>query len=188
MRSFFLKKKNFNDLTWTEIIEIIFSTSCKKFKIFLFIFFEKRRLTQGIRRPKAAHSPLHTSTHFFPFSSRQSFPLENATAAAFSALHEGTGKLRKICSDTIGYWKESVSSLQTLKNDILLSFTICRPQTSGHPSKYWPSTKLLDLGDRLESDIYHTEAVGYYYYYFLLILFIRQGWDKENERLKSGLD
>ena len=41
-----------------EIIEIIFSISCKKFMIFPFILFEKRRLAQGIRRPKAADSPL----------------------------------------------------------------------------------------------------------------------------------
>ena len=59
MVSLFCKegKSNFFDLTWIEITEIIFSTSCKKLKIF-FIFFEKRRLAQGIRRPKAADSRL----------------------------------------------------------------------------------------------------------------------------------
>ena len=41
-----------------EITEIIFSISCKKFKIFPFILFEKIRLAQGIRRPKAADAPL----------------------------------------------------------------------------------------------------------------------------------
>ena len=46
----------FFDLTWTEI----FSISCKKFKIFLFILFEKRLLAQGIRRPKVADSFLTT--------------------------------------------------------------------------------------------------------------------------------
>ena len=35
----------------------IFSTSCKKNKIFPFILFEKRRLARGIRRLKAADSP-----------------------------------------------------------------------------------------------------------------------------------
>ena len=35
----------------------------KKFKIFSFILFEKRPLSQGIRRPKAADSPLINSTH-----------------------------------------------------------------------------------------------------------------------------
>ena len=39
-------------------LPIIFSTSCKKFKIFPFILFEKRRLAHGIRRTKAADSPL----------------------------------------------------------------------------------------------------------------------------------
>ena len=48
-------KSNFCDYTWIEITEIISSTSCK---IFPFILFEKRRLTEGIRRPKAADSPL----------------------------------------------------------------------------------------------------------------------------------
>ena len=35
-----------------------FSTLCKIFKVFPFILFEKRRLAQGIRRPKAATYPL----------------------------------------------------------------------------------------------------------------------------------
>ena len=43
----------------TEITEIISSNLCKKFKIVLFVLFEKRRLAQGIRRPKAADSPLY---------------------------------------------------------------------------------------------------------------------------------
>ena len=38
--------------------EIIFSTSCKKFKIFPFILFEIRRLAQGIRWPQLADSPV----------------------------------------------------------------------------------------------------------------------------------
>ena len=61
MRSIFFKegKSNFFDETWTEITEIIFSTSCEKFKIFPFIPFEKWPLAQGIRRPKAADSLLH---------------------------------------------------------------------------------------------------------------------------------
>ena len=52
------EKSNFFDQTWTEITEIIFPTLCKKFKILPFILFEKRRLAQGIRRPKAANFPL----------------------------------------------------------------------------------------------------------------------------------
>ena len=42
------------------------------------------------------------------------------------------------------------------KNDLPLSVSICGPQTGGHPSKYWPSAKLLDLCDCLVPDIYHT--------------------------------
>ena len=54
MRSIFFKKRKFNFiyLTWTEITEIIFSTSRKKFKIFPFMLFKKRRLAQGICRPR----------------------------------------------------------------------------------------------------------------------------------------
>ena len=41
-------------------------------------------------------------------------PPENMTAAilsyAVSDLHEGTGKLRKICADTVGHFTESVDS------------------------------------------------------------------------------
>ena len=60
LRSIFFNegKSNFSDQTWIKITEITFSTSSQKFKIFSFIFFEKRRLPQGIRRPKAADSPL----------------------------------------------------------------------------------------------------------------------------------
>ena len=60
MTSFFLKKEKSNlfDYTWTEITEIIFSALCKKFKIFTFILFEKIQLAQGLRRLKAADSPL----------------------------------------------------------------------------------------------------------------------------------
>ena len=59
MKSIFFKegKSYFFDQIGTEITDIIFSTSCKKFKIFPFIIFEKRRLAQGIRRPKATDSP-----------------------------------------------------------------------------------------------------------------------------------
>ena len=38
---------------------------------------------------------------------------------------------------------------QSLKNDLPLSVSMCRPRTGGHPSKYWPSEKLLDLSDRI---------------------------------------
>ena len=56
MRSIFFKegKSNFFDWTWTEITEIIFSISCRKFNIFPFILFGKWRLAGGIRRLKAA--------------------------------------------------------------------------------------------------------------------------------------
>ena len=70
IRSIFLKKENpiFSIKLWTEITEIIFSTSCKKFKIFPCILFEKRRLDQGIRRPKAADSPLPKFPTWYWFS------------------------------------------------------------------------------------------------------------------------
>ena len=62
---------------------------------------------------------------FFHFLSARGSSLEIVTAAilsyAVSHLHEG-------------------------KNDLPLSVSICRPQIGGHPSKYWPSAKLLDLG------------------------------------------
>ena len=48
-------KSNFFCLTWIEITEITFSTSCKKFKIFPFVHFDDRRLAQGCRlSPTAA--------------------------------------------------------------------------------------------------------------------------------------
>ena len=46
MRSIFFKegKSNFLDKTWTEINGIIFSTSCKKFKIFSFTLKKKKTI------------------------------------------------------------------------------------------------------------------------------------------------
>ena len=100
----------------------------------------------------------------FPFLSippRQSSPFwecdRSHSLLCWSYLHEGTGKLRKTCADTVGHLTGSVPSLQSLKN--VLSSLICRPWTDGHPSKYWPSTKLFDLGDRLAPDTYHTPNV-----------------------------
>ena len=37
----------------------------EKFKIFASILFEKRRVAQGIRRLKAADSPLLSASHFW---------------------------------------------------------------------------------------------------------------------------
>ena len=58
---------------------------------------------------------------------------------------------------------ESVSHLsENLKNDLPLSVSTCRLRTCGHPSKYCPSEKLFDLGDRLAPDAWHTwKAVGW---------------------------
>ena len=42
------------------------------------------------------------------------------------------------------------------KTDLPLSVSICRPRNGGHPSKYWPSAKMLDLADRLIPDTDHT--------------------------------
>ena len=51
-------------------------------------------------------------TSFFP---ARVTPHENVTAAilsyAVSHLHEGTGKLRKTCADTVGHLTESVPNL-----------------------------------------------------------------------------
>ena len=58
-------KSNLFVQTSTEITEIILSNSCKKFKTFPLILFEKRRLAQGIRWAKAADSPLLGSTKSF---------------------------------------------------------------------------------------------------------------------------
>ena len=105
--------------------------------------------------------PFLIPCHYFLLY-RQSYPpWECETAAilsyAVSHLHEGTGKLRKTCTDTVGHLTESVPSLtQSLKNDLPLSVSMRRSRTGGHPSKYWPSEKLLDLGDRLAPDTYHT--------------------------------
>ena len=52
---------------------------------------------------------------------------------------------------------------QSLKNDLPLSVSMGRPRTGGHPSKYWPSEKLLDLGDRLAPHTYYTpNTVGWF--------------------------
>ena len=59
-----------------------------------------------------------------------------------------TGLIQQSLSPIYGIWKISVP--------------LCMPRTSGHPSEYWPSAKLLALGDSLEPDTYHTpNAVGH---------------------------
>ena len=49
---------------------------------------------------------------------------------------------------------------------------MCRPRIGGQPSKYWPSEKLHDLGDRLAPDTYDTPNTvgeyGHYSFYKLL--------------------
>ena len=50
----FFSKSNFSNKTCTEITEIIFSTSCKEFKIFSSILFEKKTIG-----PRLANFPYH---------------------------------------------------------------------------------------------------------------------------------
>ena len=57
-----------------------------------------------------------------------------------------TQLFNRVCPQSKSLWK----------NDLPLSVSVCRPRTGSHPSKYWPSEKLLDLGDRLAPDTYHT--------------------------------
>ena len=87
---------------------------------------------------------------FLSLPPRQRFPpwecdRSNSFLYTVSHLHEGTGKLRKTCANKVGYLTESVSNLQFLKNDLSLNVSMCRPQTGGQPSKYWPGVKLLNL-------------------------------------------
>ena len=69
MRSIFLKKGNliFSIKLGQWLPKLFPQLHEKKFKIFPFILFEKRRLAQGICRPKAADSPLifqYSISHF----------------------------------------------------------------------------------------------------------------------------
>ena len=67
--------------------------------------------------------------------------------ATVSNLHEDTGKLRKTCADTVGHFTESVPSQQSLKKMTSCSTSrYAGREPGGHPSKYWASAKLLDLG------------------------------------------
>ena len=61
------------------------------------------------------------------------------------------------------------------KKDLPLSVSICRPRTGGHPSKYWPSAKQIDLCDCLVSDTYHAPNVvgNNNNYFFIFPLFQR---------------
>ena len=96
---------------------------------------------------------------FFHFLPARGPPLENVTAAILSycciAFARGHRRIAD-CADTVGHLTESVPSLQSEKNDLPLSVSMCRPRTGVHPSKYRPSAKLLDLGARLVPDTYHT--------------------------------
>ena len=83
---------------------------------------------------------LHIPISFFPFPPVFPFPL------SFTFFPPEVPQLRmwpqlfclmlqKTCADTVNH---TVSAKMTSR----------RPPTCAHPSKYWPSTKLLDLGDR----------------------------------------
>ena len=66
MRSIFLKKGNpiFLIKFGQKLPKSFSQLHVKKFKIFPFIILEKRRLAQGIRRPKAVASPLHITNKY----------------------------------------------------------------------------------------------------------------------------
>ena len=117
---------------------------------------------------------------FFPFLSlsfRQSPPppLENVTSTilsyAVSHLHDGRGKLQKICADTVCPFNRihttvSVYGRQSTVSEKMTSrsafWCAGRGPTVTHPSTRL-SAKLLELGDRLVPDICHTpNAFGFY--------------------------
>ena len=78
IRCIFLKKRNsiFSIDLEQRLLKSFSRLHVKKFKIFVFILFEKRRLAQGIRRPKGADSPLYRIDNV----SAVSFHLLNAYA------------------------------------------------------------------------------------------------------------
>ena len=59
----------------------------------------------------------------------------------------------RVCPQSNSLWK----------NDLPRSVSMYRPRTGGHPSKYWPSEKLLHLSDRLAPDTYHTPNTKKYF-------------------------
>ena len=71
------------------------------------------------RLPFHPFFPFPLSFTFFPPEPPPPSPKENVTASdilsnAVSHLHEGKGKLRKTCADTVGHFTESIPSLQSL--------------------------------------------------------------------------
>ena len=89
---FFVKEGKFNvcDLTLIEITEITFSISCKKFKIFPFILFEKTSGSTAYAGPK-----LQTLPYFDQFlaSHEGSFLIHNCRFR----LHKLTSKAYLLC-------------------------------------------------------------------------------------------
>ena len=65
-------------------------------------------------------------------------------------------KVRKTCADIFGHFTESVPSLESLKKLPPAQCFDIQAATGGHPSKYWPSAKLLESRDRLVPDTYYT--------------------------------
>ena len=77
---------------------------CKKFKIFSFILFKKRRVAQGIRQPKAADPPLGTIPSF-QLLSKSNSSLINSTSylaiiISFNCAEMFTKKHSSICCKT----------------------------------------------------------------------------------------
>ena len=74
---------------------------------------------------------------------------------AVSHFHEGTGKLRKTCADTVGHLTESVPSLTVSEKWPPAQRFDVQAADRRSPIQV-PNETLLDLGDRLAPDTYHT--------------------------------
>ena len=155
--------------------------SCIEVYYFLFFFFNSRLHLYGFCLfhiptpifPIPLFFPFPLSFTVFPPEPPPPSPLENVTAVIHSYavlhLHESTGKLRKTCTDSVSYFTASVPSLQSLKKWPFAQCFDMQVAGGGHPSKYWPSAKLLNLCDCLIPDNYHkSNVVGHLFSIFLL--------------------
>ena len=95
------------------------------------------------------------------------------------ALARGHRETAKTCADIVGYFNSVCPQCNSIRKMTSRSaFLMCRTRTGGHSSKYWPSERLLDLGDSLAPTTHRILSV------LILKYVLRNFWNSINQHCK----
>ena len=94
-------------------------------------------------------------------------------------LARGHRETAKTCADIVGYFNSVCPQCNSIRKMTSRSaFLMCRTRTGGHSSKYWPSERLLDLGDSLAPTTHRILSV------LILKYVLRNFWNSINQHCK----